>query len=506
VAIGEAAWASLLIRADVDGGHGAYVHLPFLAFALPAACVAAGAGLLFPLVGRRRWAQGLFALGVVVAVAVTAGCVAELTVGGSLLLVGTHPWSATGQLETSASGVAWLVAIVAGVRGAWLGAKPPSFRHAVISVGLAGATFVGIFAARAANSGPVFHDRTADAGLLFFLAVPLLAAAVALLRQREVEERVLRRPGSAPGLVWVSVLAVPMVAVTLVALALAATVGPAAPLVGRGLEDSARGLGDVIGDLVRLLPAIHLKPHQIRLRSPAGAAGGRGTIVVTRGGRLPAVVGWILLGLVAAAVAAVVVLLLRRLRPTRRRRPSADLDGQTRDFVFSWAHLAAQLRRALRSWWLGSWWRRNRRQTALAVGPLHLDGGPVDGEILSVRHAYRRLLVEARRLGARRHPAETTQELERRLIADLDVEAAVAVRGLTGLYEAVRYGQAPSGRRDPDDGSDTAAAVGRSETTAAVGQVAVILPALRQALAPPVALPVLSPEATRRRRRRWVRR
>jgi hypothetical protein len=101
--------------------------------------------------------------------------------------------------------------------------------------------------------------------------------------------------------------------------------------------------------------------------------------------------------------------------------------------VFSWQHLAEQMRRRLA-------WRRSGAD----------DAPPVAAASLSpVRLAYRDLLSAARSVQLGRHPAETADEFERR-IAHLvsDNGSAVPLLQLTEAYRHARYGIDPLSESD----------------------------------------------------------
>jgi hypothetical protein len=140
-------------------------------------------------------------------------------------------------------------------------------------------------------------------------------------------------------------------------------------------------------------------------------------------------------------VVVVVVVVARRVhRPSPgRRRPATTADDEA-DSLFTWAHLAAQLR-GLVSRMVGRLvgrFRRRRRSVPPAPGPVPA-GRLGDGD--GVRAAYRRLLVAARSAGQGRRPIETTRELASRLSGRLGAEPSAALAQLTEAYDAVRYGE-----------------------------------------------------------------
>ena len=73
------------------------------------------------------------------------------------------------------------------------------------------------------------------AGWLLFLWFPFVAAAVALIRQRELEREVLSGTRSRPSGAWFAILAVPMAASRWWRCWSRVAFGPAAPAIGRGV-------------------------------------------------------------------------------------------------------------------------------------------------------------------------------------------------------------------------------------------------------------------------------
>ncbi|HLY81522.1 MAG TPA: DUF4129 domain-containing protein, partial [Acidimicrobiales bacterium] len=143
-----------------------------------------------------------------------------------------------------------------------------------------------------------------------------------------------------------------------------------------------------------------------------------------------------------------IVLIARLLRPFWPHwSPRSDPVDEERGSVFTWQHLAAQLRAALRALLAGLRWRRRRGGVGVAATAPEavLSGAAGD----TVRQSYRRLLVAARRSGAGRSPSETTRELERRLVTSFGFgeAGAVPLRELTDLYDHVRYAEAPAGQQ-----------------------------------------------------------
>jgi Domain of unknown function (DUF4129) len=523
LAVAEAGWASLLLGASFNGAHRPPVDLTFLVVALPAV-----AGVLLGATGSRlaggwrpralgaapirvstatgdrgrwrrmaaRWPQVLRVPAglrpqvlilvpvAIVGMALTAGLISERSASGSLTRVAIQPWSSVGHRPAVVAGAAWFVAILAWVRGTWLGGWTLSFRHAAWSLVLAGAAYIGIFAGRTADHEHAFRAATGASGWLFFISFPLAAAAIALVHQRDLEREVLTRASSRPSGAWVGVLALPMAGIAAVGLLLAVVVGPAAPIVGRGAGDAAvvvwTGVRDAAVWLWDLIPRGHpngkvptLQP--VPQKAPAATAhavaAGHGRFTV------PAIAGEVIGALL---VLAVVVYLFRHVHFPRFARPAAIESDEERDSVFTWQHLWAQLRAAVRGLLRRLVPRRRRRPSAPSPASA---GSNADDEVLArtVRDAYRHLLVAARRAGAPRREPETAQEMAGRFTGQLDADAAGHLRDLTGLYESVRYGGFDAG--DP-------------EHRRAVADADLVIPALIAALSPPEPPAAPKPTAT----------
>jgi hypothetical protein len=466
--VAEAGWVSLLVRARIVGTHHVDIDLPFLAVAVPG-ILATLASVWLKRLRLRRWAKRVvIAFTVAVGLTACAGVISGLSVPGSQWIVATHPWASTGHRAATIAGAAWVIAGLAWVRGIWLGSVPVSFRHALWSFTLASAAFLGVFIGHADSPHGHFAATTSDAGWLFFVTFPLTAAAVALVRQRDLEEEVLAKGASRPGVVWVSVLAVPMAVVAAVGLALALAGGPAAPVVGRFVGSGARILGRGIEAVLSWLPGLNLKLQTSKL--PAARTTKQGVRAVKPGTTSPVLVdiGLAVLGVLAIGLLILIVYLVKRFWPKRGPDTSAEAGDDEEDSVFSWAHLWAQLRGVLSR--LRPRRRRPRRAGAVAsVASGRVDPGPAptpDG----VREAYRRMLIEARTLGAPRARAETTLELEARFRLAIEEPAAASFHQLTDIYDEVRYGEAD---------------VGVAVDLRAGADVDVVVGALRSALAPP---------------------
>lgn len=463
----EATWASMLLSAAVNSSGGPHVRLPFLALAIPAVLAVAWCAAIMRLRWRWWWKALVVALGVVIGLPLTAGLIAELSRSGSWWPTATEPWSATGHGAAVVAGMAWLAAALAWGRGTWLGVAAPSFRHVVCSLGVGLAAFIGIFAGRGDHQAVAFQASTAGAAWLFFVFFPLTAAAAALARERELEETWLARSGTPPGLVWVSVLALPMVGIGLVALLLAIIVGPGAPIVGRGVARAALAVWAGIAAAARwlwdLLPRSHSSPGNPGAglpprRLPAEHLPGP----VHSSLAVPAVV-WVIIAVLAAVAGGYFfVRFVIGNFPSRLKwwsQPEEPVDEE-RTSLFSWRHLWSQLRAAV---W--RWPRRRRLARPAAVEPTVSAGD--EAELASVRRAYRRFLSTARASGRGRGASETAHELETRLSAELTPDPAGALRELTSLYQGVRYGAA-----EPGEPAHTAATAQSDTVRAALEEMA----------------------------------
>ncbi len=339
---------SLLVNSSWNGGHGPPVHLPFLAFAIPA--VAAVVAIATTARLHVRWWQRALIIApiAVVGAAVTAGCISGLSGAGSVWRVTSHPWSSQGHRAAVVAGAAWFVAIVAWTRGTWLGTIRPSFRHAAWSAGLSAIAFIGIFVGRAPHGDSSFRATTGDAGALFIVFFLLTGAVLALIRQREIEREVLHGSSAGPGVRWLGVLAAPLALIAGVSLLVAVGGGPLIRLAGRAALAVVRAIRWVVRELGHLLPGggqgrrpaqNPLLPHHTPLHVAHPP--------LRLSGDVP-IVAWEVVG--ALSVAAAIWLALRYLRPRwlrRARDESSEVDEQ-RDSVFTWSHLIEQVHLALR--------------------------------------------------------------------------------------------------------------------------------------------------------------
>jgi hypothetical protein len=444
----EATWVSLLLNAAINsstssGGPQPQLRIPFLVVALPAVSATVVTGL----VRRRRWRwwwkAAALTVVVIVGAALTAGVVSDLTTSGSWWQAAVRPWSTAGHPAAVTTAAAWFVAGLTWGRGLWLGLATPSFRQTGWSLALGGLAFLSMFLGRADHRATAYLTNTRSAGWLLFVFFVLITASLALVRERDREESLLVRGGSPPAIVWMGILAVPTLGVALVALFVAAIVGPGAPAVGRAATRAAQAVARPIAAMGRgfwdLLPLTAHHGHVSTSRSapPPGPSshGLRIPHPPHASFTVPAVV-WEVVG--ALLVVFLIRILLRRFGPLLRSRPPSPGNDaeEERDSIFSWRHLFAQLRTAL-----ARWPKRRRRPTTGGGGVGQARSSAPEAEMaVSVRQAYRGVLVAARTSGRPRHTSETARELDIRLSTDLATDTAEALAGLTDIYDAVRYG------------------------------------------------------------------
>jgi hypothetical protein len=275
-----------------------------------------------------------------------------------------------------------------------------------------------------------------------------------------------------------AILGVPMLIVALIALLLAVLIGPAAPVIGRGVARGVTATVDGIGAAIRwlwgLIPTSKPSPPP-----PAPISGGTAARppvppTQTSSAPIPTWVSVTVLVVVVIVVLLAAIYLLRRLTRLRRAaRPADEAVTEERESVFSWGHLGAQLLAALRRF--RRRFRRRRPTVVPVVAPVAV---PMDPR--TVRAAYRRVLGASRAAGRGRRRSETPRELRARLGTDLMPDADVALGRLTALYDEVRYGELCV---DEEQASGDAAVV----ATALV-----------------VAEPVVSPARPAARRRSWT--
>jgi hypothetical protein len=416
------------------------MDLPFAVVAIPAV----SATLLCSLTGRltQRWWLRMVLVGVIVIIgaAVTAGVVSQFSVHGSFGAVAYRPWTVAGRVPSETAALAWFVASVAWARGAWLALQKVSFRHACGSAVISTCAFVILFAVLATNHQPALHVATANAAALFLLCFFGAIAVLALLRQRDLESEALHRAPSRPSGVWLTVLAIPMLAVSAIALAVATGAGPVAPVVGRAFERAIVAVAGAIDALVRLIGRIVPGGHPTHTSGTtshsrvASQPFGFRPITTHTEAHVPEFVSIIVGVLIVALLAFVVLRGVRWL--SLRRNPSATPPmDEVRESVFSWRHFWDQFR-ALIMKLVG---RRGRPPSREGTELTTAFAASAPG----VRAEYRRFLHETGRASVPRNPQETTREFARRLQSLPSIRSAgqtFSVRQLTHLYDGVRYG------------------------------------------------------------------
>jgi hypothetical protein len=452
VAAVEATWISawLGVAAHVGPHHPADV--PWLAVAAPAV-VAVGAGTLRPrlphpeLGAGRVAARVLSGMIVVAAMAATAGILTAVLSHAGWATAGFQPWDLHDPVSRSTLKLAWWIAVVTWLGGLWLGSDELRESQAVSAVGLAVAALTLLFVAAAVDHSATLHRTTGRAAVLLLAVVfPGGGAVLALVHERDLERRSLRRPSTTPSGAWLAALAGPMAVVSAVAVLVALAVGPLAPLVGRGLRLAALGVAAGIVDALRWLG--HFLPHgQIHLRAPTQPVRRQLRLAPLRPGRPSEWVTIVLVVVAALAVGTLLVMVARALlrlyrgRTRRAGTAAAAVEGERVDSVFSWGHLLQQIR---------AWARRRVRALTRqhAAAPADRGAGPpASPEPVpdSVRAHYRRLLAAAGAAGHGRSPSETPLELERRLAFLHPEGAGDHLDELTQLYDRVRYGREPDG-------------------------------------------------------------
>jgi hypothetical protein len=468
--IAEATWASLLINILVNSSPGPHANLPFWAFAVAAVIAVA----VCTAIARLRWQwwfqRSLMAVVVIVGIALSAAAISQLSTDSATWWRVAFPWLATGHRHAVIAGSVWFVAVVVWLRGVRLGTRPPYFLETLRSSALGLLAFVGILAGRAAQHRPnAFRTLTGNVGWLLFVWLALTVIVLALVRQRELEQQVLQRVRSRPSSDWLVILAVPTVAVVVVASIIAVVAGPAAPAVKNAAVASWNGLVVAVEWLGRLLPAsdartrpVPVQTHgssssQLQLPKPAS----RATVDTLQvAGAVVAIV------LSIALLAIAIIFLIRKLQMVREpRRPVDEVLDEERNSVFSWRHLLAQLRQAVVNL-VGRMRSRVRRLWARPKPARPVEAATDAGaSATSVRAAYRRVLAAAHTSGWARRPSETPREFQLRLAPILGPDSGTELDRLTALYGVVRYGEA----------DETA-----EEVSAASAQGAVVIGALTE--------------------------
>jgi Domain of unknown function (DUF4129) len=438
LALIEAAWISTWVGALWHVSPTRRIDLPFLAVALVATMAIALASLVGIGVPGERIRRVLRMLAAVVIAVLAAGVIGVLYLHGSFLAFGLHPWTVPAGAASSEAAAAWFVAVIAVVRGTWLGSSELGRRHVASSLTVTTIAFVVFFFVAVTHRGDAAIAREVGAAeVLLLVAFPCAIALLAVVSERELERTSLRGQLSRPSFAWLGAVLVPMAGVGAIAVALAVGVRPLFLLVADVVRKVALWVLDVLDDVLgRIASMIHLSK-----RAPqhvvTGSGGGRVPHEVP--GRTPTWIAVLAIAVAVLFVAAAIVLAVRLARKLiRRRRPrratTVQLLDEERGSVFSWSHLLDQLLGVFRRW-------RDRRvdtEPAAAGVPVPAFAG-AEGPA-SVRGHYRRLLAAAKAAGHPRRAFETPLELESRLAPLSDEADARALAGLTDIYDAVRYG------------------------------------------------------------------
>lgn len=404
-----------------------------------------------------------------------AGLVAALVAGVALHRLAAGSLSGVAGSPVTVLGVVsvwycWWQGSLAGARGITFSDMSHGFplRSGIILAGLLAAALAGGIVPPTAPG--LFYRQVAT-----FFAAGL--AALILVRNQEVRERLTGRTGPADVLTTLLTLAaLGAVALGLVADVLLSShrdllltwlgVRPLLALLARLLEPlilaAAWAMAPLI-DLIRAwMRAALLQRNPLPLLEPGAPE------------ELPPLepaqpAPWLedaVEGLVV--LAALGALLLVLLRVQARRRPAPSEPQEVRESLGAWSGLRADLRAALAALWRSLLGRLRRRQSTAGV-VLPAPAGP-DGEppaVQDIRAAFRRLQVIGRQLGRPRQPSQTPSAYSRWLAGALP-DAGAALGRLTGLYNRVRYGPAGtgSGSLPPAEVTDALLALAEVEAAA----------------------------------------
>lgn len=434
----EATWISTWFGALAHLAPYPRVDVPFLAVAVPAAAAAAVTGSSARTALRFRVRALALAPFLFVLMGLSAGILAGLYLHASFGSVVVNPFGERGVIDTAASSLAWSIAAVAVLRGAWLGWRELSLRHVIDSLLVSMLAFVAFFVVAVARQHELsFHAELTPAVVLLLIAFPSAIAVAAVVNERDLERNSRLEHFARPSAAWLASVMVPMAAVAAIGILLTYGVGPLVPIVGRLLGAFLAWLVSVVGAVLAWIgPLVHLRARAL----PRALGAGSGTPRLTRGsGAAPIWVTIVSVTAVALVIAALLVLLLRLLRRLFQqrielRRPVETVVTSERDSVFSWAHLLDQI------WlWLSRRWRRSSDVMSTFTSPAPPDLG-VDLRTRSVRLLYLRVLVAARAAGRGRGTAETPLEFARRLSDVIDDIEGEALAELTSVYGRARYG------------------------------------------------------------------
>lgn len=438
-------WSRPLFGVALAPDSGFTLPYPLLAAAMVAAAVVAA--WVVP-DGLARWPRSGLAVPVAVAgVVLTAGAVG----------------STSGEVTAGA----WTVAVLAWARGAWMGTGEVGYRSLLTSAALGAGAFVGLFLAQASDDA-TFNASVGGAAWLSLLFLVGTAGLVAVVRERDIERRVLARPAARPTLAWMAVVGTPMLAVAALATVVAVVAGPVGDPVGEAAVDAVGGIrtaveavGAAVGGIFSgesgddYVPTVDRVPVFEEER-PQPAQDGTGWPI----GR------YLSLMLILLPVIGGAAWLVARLRPSwggvlrPDRLPRGAGDDAERSSVFAastlWGRILAFLRRLFGRLVPGA---RARSSAALAGGPAGRGG---DVALPPVREQYRAVLAAAARWGVERASTETPREFQARLAQRLTETGDMGV--LTDLYSDVRYGDRPATVESGE--AQAAAAAARAVITA----------------------------------------
>lgn len=432
-AVAEATWVCLAAQAAVNTSDDLRLPLSYTTFAV----AGAGAALVAARARRARigWCWRWLSL-VAVALVGTSLAAGVLAAGASAALA---PWDLFAHSPEGSIAPACLLAALMWLRGSWLGGFELTTAHAGRAACLGSAVFATFLLGRTADD-PAFTHATRDAPWLFVIFVATTVVTIALVRQQELEQRLLRgRRSGLVGLKWLLTLGAPIT--------IAVGLGFAAALV-------ARPVGEPLAEKAREALGIVGSGYEASSKAVDGMFGGReGTPAPERiaaappsdGGSTPRWAGFpiapvlfvalvlILIGGACCVLVPTGFAPLRRIPVGHRNSPGHELDEER--------YCAINFRRLLRGFFerlIGRMRRMRCRQVHTSVPSPATGSGPLPAQ--AVRREYVQLLSAARRRGFGRRQSETVEEFEGRLRPVLEESSSTALRTLTILYSAVRYG------------------------------------------------------------------
>jgi len=148
--------------------------------------------------------------------------------------------------------------------------------------------------------------------------------------------------------------------------------------------------------------------------------------IIQSGEFSPAVVSAIKWSVLAIIIVIVVVVLAKAVARYRERRAQDEFD-ETRESLFSWKGLMADLKEMFK-----------RKPKVATTPPYQFDENEVGR--LNIREIYRHMQWEAGRSGIARRRHETASEYRTR-IEHIVPDSAPPLNNLTDMYESVRYGE-----------------------------------------------------------------